>query len=192
MPVGRPKFVERTTRKERQKQRKDIVLYDAAISERTQECYFNGVRLLMPILVKVSTAFELDDAIADCVELQWKQGQSLYMVNDAFCGLHNFEPCAKRLAPSAWKLFRTWRKLESPNRAPPLTKYIIYSLAHHAIAHNDLVFGMLLLLGFFSLLRTGELLLVKPCNCLISKAKGLLTLEVTETGKRDAATVSCI
>ena len=190
MPVGRPRFVERTTRKERQKQRQNIILYDAAISERTQERYYNGVRLLMPILDKVSTAFELDDAIADWVELQWKQGQSLYMVNDALCGLHHFEPYTKRLVPSAWKLFRTWRKLESPNRAPPLTKYIIYSVAHYAIAHNDLIFGMLLLLGFFALLRTGELLLVKPCNCLISKAKGLLTLEMTKTGKRDAATES--
>ena len=56
--------------------------------------------------------------------------------------------------------------------------------------HNDLTFGTLLLLGFFALLRTGELLLVKPCNCLISKKQGIVTLEATKTGKRDAATES--
>ena len=52
---------------------------------------------------------------------------------------------------------------------------------------NDLEFGTLLLLGFFALLRTGELLLVKPCNILFSKKHGIVALFATKTDKRDAA-----
>ena len=72
------------------------------------------------------------------------------------------------------------------------TKFIIYSVANYAIVHNDSVFGSLILLGFFALLRTGEILNLKPCNCLLSKERGLLTLEFTKTGKRDAATESVV
>ena len=187
MPAARPRFLERRTCKERRQQRKHIRLADAAISERTQERYYQAVRLLLPILEMVSTIYALDDAVADWVEQQWTQGQTLSLVSDALCGLHHFEPYTKKMIPSAWKLFKTWRKIESPNRAPPITKYIIYSIAHYAIMHNDLTFGTLLLLGFFALLRTGELLLVRPCNCLISKKQGIVTLLATKTGKRDAA-----
>ena len=192
MPAGRPRFLERTTQRERRRQRLHIVLHDASISERTQERYYNAVRELLPVLESVGNSFELDDAVADWVEQKWRDGYSLYHINDALCGLHHFEPFTKRLIPSAWRLFRTWRKLESPNRAPPLTKFIIYSVANYAIMHNDSVFGSLILLGFFALLRTGEILNLKPCNCLLSKERGLLTLEFTKTGKRDAATESVV
>ena len=54
--------------------------------------------------------------------------------------------------------------------------------------HNDLIFGTLVLLGFFALLRTGELFLVKPCNVLMSEQRVIISLEQTKTGKRGAAT----
>ena len=187
MRAGRPKFLTRRTRAERQKQRKDRILADAAISVRTQERYYDAMRKLLPTLEKVKGPPQLDDAVSDWVEKQWREGQTIHVVSDALCGLHHFEPYTKKLIPSAWKLFRTWRKLEAPNRAPPLTKYIIYSLAHYAMMHNDLVFGTLLLMGFFGLLRTGELLLVKPCNILVAKERVILSLESTKSGKRNAA-----
>ena len=190
MPVGRPKLLAKRTQAERRKQRKNILLVDAAISERTQARYYIAVRRLLPVLEKVRCNQQLDDMVADWVEAQWVAGETLHVVSDALCGLHHFEPYTKKLVPSAWKLFRTWRKLEAPNRAPPLTKYIIYSIAHYALMHNDLIFGGLLLLGFFGLLRTGELLLVKPCNILLSRSRAIITLETTKTGKRDAATES--
>ncbi|CAL1160405.1 unnamed protein product, partial [Cladocopium goreaui] len=149
--------------------------------------YYDAMRKLLPTLEKVKGPPQLDDAVSDWVEKQWREGQTIHVVSDALCGLHHFEPYTKKLIPSAWKLFRTWRKLEAPNRAPPLTKYIIYSLAHYAMMHNDLVFGTLLLMGFFGLLRTGELLLVKPCNILVAKERVILSLESTKSGKRNAA-----
>ena len=42
-------------------------------------------------------------------------------------------------------------------------------------------------MGFFGLLRTGELLLVKPCNILVAKERVILSLESTKSGKRNAA-----
>ena len=85
----------------------------------------------------------------------------------------------------SWKLFGVWRKLESPGRAPPLTKEIIYSWANYAIEHQDLIFAGLILLGFFALLRTGELLQVRAKDLLLDDSNGIVTLFGTKTGQRD-------
>ena len=61
----------------------------------------------------------------------------------------------------------------------------VYSVAHYATMHDDFVFDAFLPLSSFALLRTGELLLVKPCSFLLTKERGPVTLEGTKTGKRD-------
>lgn len=82
-------------------------------------------------------------------------------------------------------MFSTWRKLESPDRAPPLTKQIIYAWAYYAVDHCDFIFAGLLLLGFFALLRTGEILQVAAADILLDGRKGIISLRDTKTGKRD-------
>ena len=185
--VVRPRFLTRTTQKERRDQRKDVTLTDAAITERTQKRYYFAVRFLLPILQKVPHMGVLDDHISAWVEEQWKAGQTLSFVSDALCGLHHFEPSTKRTIGNTWKLFRTWRKLEAPNRAPPLTKEIVYAIAYYAISHDDLIFAALMLIGFFAMLRTGEILNVKPCDCMLGATDAVISLPVTKTGVRHGA-----
>ena len=184
---ARPKLLTKTTRAERAKQRKGIVLADAAISARTQERYFLAVRCLLPIVQMTANLSTLDQDVCDWIEAQWSTGTTLSFVSDALCGIHHFEPFTKRQLPNSWKLFKTWRKVESPNRAPPLTPYILYGIANYAIDHSDLVFAGLLLLGFFAMLRTGELLTVKTSDLILHDSRGLLSLPITKTGQRHGA-----
>ena len=184
---GRPRLLARTTRRERRKQRALINLTDSAISARTQARYYLAIRSLLPILEVTKDLSALDQKVADWVEKQWENGAIISFVSDGLCALHHFEPFTKKLIPTAWKLYKTWRKLEAPNRAPPLTRYILFSMANYALAHDDLVFTGLLLLGFFAMLRTGELLSVRPKDLIINRTRGLVSLRNTKSGQRHSA-----
>lgn len=185
--VVRPRFLARTTKTERRKQRKDVNLTDAAITVRTQTRYYTALRHLLPTVEKTAHLSHLDDNVSLWVEKQWKNGETISFVSDALCALHHFEPSTKRCIPNTWKLYRTWRKLESPNRAPPLTRQLVYVLAHYALCHDDLIFASLLLVGFFALLRTGEILNARPEDFLINQKQGILSLPTSKTGLRHGA-----
>lgn len=175
----------RRTKQERKKDRASIVLHDVSISPKTQIRYFWGLKQLLPFLTKVSTMLQLDEAISEWIQTCFTQGEPLHIISDALCGLQHQEPWVKRNIPMSWKLFGVWRKLESPGRAPPLTRDIIYSWANYAIEHHDLIFAGLLLLGFFALLRTGELLQVRAKDLLLDDKNGIVTLFGTKTGQKD-------
>lgn len=181
------RFVGRRTKEERRQQRKHVVLKDAGITEKTQLRYYIAVGKLLPHLESVKTTLQMDEAICQWIQERWEDGESLHIVSDALCGLHHYEPWTKRTIPQSWRLFSTWRKLEGPDRAPPLTSQIIYSWCNYAIEHKQLYFSSLLALGFFALLRTGELMQVCACDILIGQDNGIVSLRDTKTGKRDNA-----
>ena len=187
MPRVGVKVVHKRTRTERRAARRGIALRDAGITFRTRCAYFFALRLLLPYIENVQNESELDSACAEWVETTWEDGESIYTVGNALSGLHFFEPLTKRKIPSAWRLLSTWKKLEWPARAPPLTREIVISLAYYAISHDDLLFSCLLVLGFFALLRTGELLKLTGRDLLVNARQVVISLKETKTGKRNAA-----
>ena len=140
---------------------------DAAVSDTTRGRYFVALQRLLPLLENIHSEHGLDDAVCSFIAVSWKKGLPLYLVGDALSGLHRQEAWTKKKIPRSWRLFSTWRRLEVPARAPPLTLPIVRALAHLSLFHDDLIFATLLLLGFFGLLRTGELLKVRPCDLLV-------------------------
>ena len=142
---------------------------------------------LLPYIADCETMLQLDEATSDWVQLCWETGESLHIVNDGLCGLHHYQPWTKSCIPLAWRLFKVWRKVEAPNRAPPLTAEIVTAMAFYAAAHNDLSFATLLLLGFFGLLRTGEILQLRTMDLMAKGERGLISLKDTKTGLRNAA-----
>jgi hypothetical protein len=98
----------------------------------------------------------------------------------------NFLGTRRGLA-QVWKTFATWRKLESPNRAPPLTQKIADGWIPYAIDHLDLEFASRIALGFYGLFRTGELLQTRPSDFLLGPNNGIVSSTDTETGFRNAA-----
>ena len=179
------KLHSRRTKGERIRDRKSIILHDVSISEKTQTRYFWALNKLLPFITAVHSLLDLDEAITNWIQRSFERGEPLHLISDALCGLQHQEPWVKRNIPMAWKLFGVWRKLESPGRAPPLTKDIIYSWANYAIEHHDIIFASLVLIGFFALLRTGELLQVCAKDLLIDDTNGIVTLYGTKTGQRD-------
>ena len=176
------------SREERKHERRHIVLKDAAISSKTQERYYLAMNLLLPILVGIDTFLQLDSAICEWIQQRWEDGESIHVISDALCALHHYEPWTKRQIPESWRMFAIWRRLESPNRAPPLTAEIVYAIANFALDRGQIMFAAMLLLGFFGLLRTGEMLQVCSKDLLIGSTSGICRLVDTKTGKRNMAT----
>lgn len=91
------------------------------------------------------------------------------------------------MLPLSWKLFKVWRKVEAPARAPPVTEEIIQSMVMYASAHSNLMLAALLCLGFYVLLRTGELLQITPQDLIIQGSAGVFSWKKTKSGLPSAA-----
>lgn len=89
-------------------------------------------------------------------------------------------------------MLKTWASREIPNRAPPLTEDAVKTLAGHALFNNRPEFALSLLLGFFGLLRTGELLGLRNCDIAQEgpTSVAVISLGLTKGGQRMGASES--
>ena len=108
-------------------------------------------------------------------------------IGDGLSALHFFQPWTRKQIPHSWKLFRTWRRIEVPARAPPLTLQLVRSMAAFELSNSNLEMACILLLGFHCLLWTGELLQVAAEDFISGKQSGVLRLSNTKTSQRFAA-----
>ena len=188
MPRDNKEIWTRRTTAERIQERKGVILAEASITARTRALYFKGAGKLAGLLEQAKTELEVDEKISSWVQRQWERGRPLYKTSNALCGLQHFAPWLKNKLPLSWRSFHTWRRLEVPMRAPPLPIDFLYTIANFALSLNDLLFAGLLLLGFEGLLRTGELLKLRPLDVVVRDAQCLIRLEDTKTSRRKSAT----
>ena len=184
MPRAPPRLVCKRTRAERKAQRRSLKLFDASLTEATKARYSTGLSRLLETLETVPTLAALDNAVSNWVEKMWEDGEPQYLVADALSGLHFYEPWTKRQLPNSWRLFSVWRKLEIPSRAPPLTEDLIRGMATYALEHDDLTWAGIFLIGFYGLLRTGEIMKLAATDLLVSGNHLIISLQQTKTGKR--------
>ena len=111
------------------------MLGDAGLSHKTQERYYTALRKLLPVLLNSQDLEDMDDQVADWVQKRWEKGDTQHQISDALCAAHHFEPWLRGRLPQAWKLLAVWRKLESPNRAPPLVASVVHAWALYAMEH---------------------------------------------------------
>ena len=184
MTVDRDQWAGHATRADRRRARVSIVLEDIGITRSTLERYHHAVLRLKPILEVVSSEAELDDSIADWIQAEFEDGCPLHLIGDALSGLHYFEPFTKKKLTKSWRLYSIWRRYEVPCRAPPLTQDIVLGMAGYCIAHCELCMAALLLLGFHCLMRTGELLQIRPCDFIQDRTVGLVSIPSSKSGVR--------
>eukprot|EP00438_Fugacium_kawagutii_P018433 Skav226165 [mRNA] locus=scaffold2279:87554:93841:+ [translate_table: standard] len=134
----------------------------------------------------------LDPLISDYVEFLWSSGEGRSLASDSIAALQDRDPSIKGCLSGSWRLLKTWNAHEIPNRAPPLTEEALQTLAGHALFNDRHAFALSLLLGFYGLLRTGELLALR--NCDISQAGpssvAIISLGLTKGGQRMGAAES--
>ena len=108
---------------ERQHERRNVLLWDAAITKKTQERYYGGLSRLLPSLQDAESMLQLDDVTSEWVQSCWESGDGLHIVNDGLCGLHHYLPWTRGQIPRLGvysKFGGKWKRLY--NRAPRLQK----------------------------------------------------------------------
>eukprot|EP00438_Fugacium_kawagutii_P007015 Skav233751 [mRNA] locus=scaffold1792:258064:264229:- [translate_table: standard] len=169
---------------ERRRLRAGIRLRDYTISEKTRARYSSAVAKLLPFLECQPDLTQIDQVISEWIELEWVRGTPLCHIADALSGMHHFWPELKGRLREAWRLFKSWRRIETPTRAPPITAIIVRAFIGRAVLNNQLAFATLVAIGFHGLLRTGELLALQFRDLELNRTCGIISLRATKSGQR--------
>lgn len=134
----------------------------------------------------------LDPLISDYVEHLWANGEGRSLASDTIAALQDKDPSIKGHLASSWRLLKTWNAHEIPNRAPPMTEQALHTVVGHALFNDRTAFALSLLLGFYCLLRTGELLGLRNQDIAQSgpTAVAVVSLGLTKGGRRTGAAES--
>ena len=137
---------------------------------------------------------QLDELLCDYLEHLWSSGAGRGQASDTIAGLQDIQPNLRHNLPGAWRLLKTWHINEIPNRAPPLPEHVVLALAGWAFFKEHQTFAISLLVGFYSMLRTGELLALRSSHMMSSphQAQVLISLGLTKGGKRLGAAESVV
>ena len=168
----------------RQHQRAGVRLRDYSVTPKTRERYSSAVGRILPFLEMQEDFNDLDGIICDFIELQWARGDAVNNIADTLSGLRFFWPEIRGRIRQSWRLFRNWRRIESPQKAPPMTHLLIRALVGRAVVLGHLHFAALLCLGFHCMLRTGELLAIQFQDLEFSSSCGVLSLQASKSGLR--------
>lgn len=107
LPAGR-------TRRQRIRNRAGIRLRDYSIAAKTRARYTSAVARLLPYLEAQPSLNDFDGIVCEWVEKEWARGEPLGHIADALSGLHHFWPEMKGRLREAWRLFKSWRRIETP------------------------------------------------------------------------------
>ena len=144
----------------------------------------SAVARVLPFVEQCNLPDELDQICEDWVEREWTRGTPLGLIGDALSGLHFFWPKVKGLLRGSWRLYRNWRKIEAPQRAPPLPWRTCRALVAILLDAESLSLAFLVALGFHAFLRTGELLRLKISDISASMQTGVVAIRASKSGLR--------
>ena len=172
------------TRAGRKQQRAGVRLRDFTVTAKTKSRYEVAVGRILPFLESHDSLHDLDGVVCDWIELEWSKGEAVNSIADCLSGLHFFWPEIKGILRQAWKMFRAWRRIESPQRAPPMTLLLAKAVIARAVELKDIAFAALFSIGFHCMLRTGELMEIQYKDLELSSSVGIITLMSSKSGLR--------
>eukprot|EP00438_Fugacium_kawagutii_P010420 Skav220420 [mRNA] locus=scaffold639:671867:673685:+ [translate_table: standard] len=174
-------------------------LRSLTVQPATKRRYDNAVQgfltyLRQEGLVLPTNKQSLDMLVSDFLEVLWSSGKGRALACDALAGLQDMQPNLRGHLSTSWRLLKAWHANEIPNRAPPLPEHLLQAMVGWALFHNHNSFAVSLLIGFYGMLRTGELLQVRASHLTVStrERQALLSLGFTKTGKRHGAAESVV
>eukprot|EP00435_Cladocopium_sp_Y103_P065369 s173_g27.t1 len=183
---------------ERQKVRKQMgTLKQLTIQPKTRQRYDRAKSKFYAFLHqnKVELPRErsvMDSLLCDYLEHLWASGEGRALASDTLASLQDTSPKLRGSIPGAWRLLKTWQVNEIPCRAPPLPERVLQALVGYFIFKHQPQMALSLLLGFYSMLRTGELLGVRARDVTVDVSHGnaVVSLGFTKGGKRTGAAES--
>lgn len=197
MPKRRQVLAKRT-RDERRRDRKVLGrLRTQVVSPKTEERYLNSVSRFLEFLRAHGKPYPcsfliLDLEVSQFVEELWEQGDPKGWAGDCLSGLGHFIPPCKPFLVGSWRLHAAWGRAELPCRAPPFTPLILYAMAQAAADLGWTDLAVLLILGFHTFARAGELFQARAGDFLLGSRSGTWTLPLSKSGQRQGVTESLL
>ena len=190
--------VEGRTKEDRSKVRKSLgTLKQLTVQPKTRQRYEQARKkfysFLKENLLQLPTQRDkLDDILAEYIEHLWSSGEGRGLASDTVAGLQDLDPRLKGHLMVTWRLLKTWHVNEVPNRAPPIPEVALRAMVGWAIFHDYPAFAVSLLIGFYGLLRTGEIHDLTAKNIFMNgpKQPAVVSLGLTKGGKRIGAAES--
>eukprot|EP00435_Cladocopium_sp_Y103_P021060 s3166_g5.t1 len=130
--------------------------------------------------------------VSSFIEELWEQGDPKGWAGDCLSGLGHFIPACKPYLVGSWRLHSAWGRAELPCRAPPFTPLLLYAVAQSAVNHDWTDLAVLLILGFHTFARAGELFQAKAGDFLLGPRSGTWTLPLSKGGQRQGVTESIL
>jgi len=194
------KILEAEAPSDRAKMRRELgTLRDLAVQPATKKRYDKAVAQFSDFLKKEQLSLptckdKLDPLVCEYIEHLWSSGVGRAQANDTVAALQNLQANLRGQLPGAWRLLKTWAVNEVPNRAPPLPEQVLLAMTGWAFFKGHVTFGISLLLGFYTMLRSGEILGLKSSHIMVStkERQVLVSLGYTKGGKRQGAAESVI
>ena len=194
------KILEAEAPSDRAKMRRELgTLRDLAVQPATKKRYDKAVAQFSDFLTKEQLVLptrkdKLDPLVCEYIEHLWSSGVGRAQANDTVAALQNLQANLRGQLPGAWRLLKTWAVNEVPNRAPPLPEQVLLAMVGWAFFKGHVTFGISLLLGFYTMLRSGEILGLKSSHIMVStkERQVLVSLGYTKGGKRQGAAESVI
>ena len=194
------KLVEAHQPAERAKQRRALgTLRELTVQPATKKRYNKALEAFFVFLKNNDLQLPqqksaLDPVVCDYIEHMWATGLGRAQANDTVAALQDFQPNLRGQLPGAWRLLKTWSVNEVPNRAPPLPEHVVWAMAGWSFFNNYNSFGISLLIGFYTMLRSGEILGLRSSHmmCSAKERQVLISLGFTKGGKRQGAAESVV
>ena len=198
MGKKKAKVVEGRSRKERIAVRKKLgSLKSLTVQPATRKRYDLALKNFYSFLSREGLSLPkqrelMDPLVSDYIEELWSSGDSRAEASNFLAALQDFDPKLKNRLPGSWRLMKTWTTNEMPSRAPPLNEKLLHAMVGWARFHEHYAFALSLLVGFYCMLRTGELLNLRSRDIQMSSASSpaVLSLGLTKSGKRVGAAES--
>ena len=146
------------------------------IAPRTSKEYTRACRWFFAWLVQEcieirGSLWEMDQLVCKGIEYLWQSGDTRGMVGNLISGLEHFVTCLHGNLKGSWRLWRAWGRQELPHRAPPLTPAMVWAIAHVLWQWKFADCAALVLLGFDTFLRTGELVAIQRLHVLTGQSE---------------------
>ena len=134
----------------------------------------------------------LDDILCEYLEHLWATGEGRGLASDTLASIQDTIPGIRGNIPGAWRLLKTWHVREIPNRAPPFPEKVVKSLVGYFIFHKNPSMALSVLVGFYGMLRTGEVLGIRCKDVTVDDRNhtAIVALGFTKGGKRTGAAES--
>ena len=198
--MPRKRVLEGRTPETRAQQRQKLgTLKDLTVQPATRRRYTKATDAFLTFLKQEGKELphnksHMDGIVCDYLEHLWSSGAGRALACDTLAGLQDIQPNLKTHLSGAWRLLKTWHVHEIPNRAPPLPEHVLCSMAGWAFFKGHITFGISLVIGYYTMLRTGELVGLRSSHMTSTSGhkQVLISLGLTKGGKRHGAAESVI